>query len=401
MKKIVILMLIAMVLSACSSGDEPMDNGMEDQKESVSENVYEDEDKGDEEKTETLEESELSDQEKIYAFLAGYIDTLEYPVALNDLTILYGDITLNGQEDILVTLSTYNGVVLTREEDSFSIIGILELGKTLDNVAIEDGFIIYDIGLSGTGTATNYKSIYKYNGNQVILLEQLVMVGYDAGGDITMEGDLYLIDGYESFAYDYKKINVANDLVLEASSATYVFNNDTNQYDVERQVLISEDMNGIYLSELSPGQEIEGFIVDSLEASDDVFNLVMTGDKLVKGKIGSYYNEMYDENQLYFVSDEPIIEQVFFHQFKDDLEPEPYGFAISFDDGWHEIYNFEEKMIEGMENLLNEGQEIEVELEVTGLYAGGRFRSEGGQSISIQNIKVIDPFFDTEETSNP
>ncbi len=389
MKKIMILMVLALVLSACSTNNNSTDT-VTDQKETASENVYEDIEEVEEDKTELVEEPELSDEEKIFAFLGGYIESLDYPVEESDLTILYDDITGNGQEDILVTISIYNAVALTRDQDTYTIIGIMELGKTLDNVAIEDGFIIYDIGLSGTGTGTNYKYIYKYDGSKVVLLESLAMAGYDAGGDISLAGELYFNQGYRSFTYYFKKIDIPGDLVLENLTAVYTYNDENSQYDVEHQVLISEDMNGIYLNELTLGQEIEGFVVDSLEYSDDIFNLVLLGNKSVKGKIGFYYNEMYDMDELYFVSDEPILDQVFFHQFKDDLEPDPYAFSISYGIGSHVIYNYDDLFILDLLDKLEDGQELEVQVQVTGLYAGGRFRSEGGQSISIGDVTILD-----------
>jgi len=400
MKRLMLFMMLALLLTACNPKEGPVENQTENKVGTMTGDTDNSSEKNTEESMDTdksTQEHELSDEEKVFAFLSSYIDTLDYPVELDDLSIIYGDITEDGQDDLVVTLSDYNATVLSRDEDTFEIIGLLDLGKTLDAVAIEDGFIVYDIGVSGTGTATNYKSIYKYDGKQVVLLEQLPMSGYDAGGDITIAGDLYFIDGYHSFGYDYKEMDVSNNLVLENSTATYVYNDETDQYDIVRQTLISEDMDGIYLSELTVGQEIDGFVVDTLESSNDSFNLLLTGNKVMKGKIGSYYNEMYDENELYFVSDTPILDQVFIQQFKDEIESDPFPFSISFSSGNHTIYNNNDnEVITRIENLLTDGQMIDVEVEVTGLYAGGIFRSEGGQSISLGNITILDPSFNLE-----
>ncbi len=133
---------------------------------------------------------DLGDKQMVYDFLKGsYLNSLAYEVTPEMLDINYMDVTGNGSDEGVVTISGWNAAFVGIDSDKFVLLGTTDLAKSLNDVRLEDGFIIFEVVYSGTGTATTMESIYGFDGEAVVSLGQITVEGYEANGDIVITSD--------------------------------------------------------------------------------------------------------------------------------------------------------------------------------------------------------------------
>lgn len=389
MKKLLILILCVILFAGCNQVEEA--DEVIEQADLVAEDNAE---------TEVMKEADLGDKQMVYDFLKGaYLNSLAYEVTLEMLDINYMDITGNGSDEGVVTISGWNAAFVGVDSDEFVLLGTTELAKSLNNVRLEDGFIIFEVVYSGTGTAKTMESIYGFDGESVVALEEITVEGYEANGDIVITSNRN--GNYVDFWNAVRRKNEITDEYVTYTSRSYSFDENSFSYLVEDNFIFDVKNNDMALKNVSVGDVYNGFTVSHVVATDGEMALSLSGNKNVKGRLSADYNEMYEEDILSFDVDEPIIEVNFIHLFKDDLEPEPYFIPLSFGEGNYRINNIEEFIGDEDLEVIKSMGEVIVEIEIQSLYQGAYFRSEGfPRSATINHIVSLNDDFDFANVDN-
>lgn len=383
MKKLVILILCSILFVGCNQGEEAAE--VVEQVDLVTE---------DDAEAEVKKGPDLGDKQMVYDFLKGsYLNSLAYEVTPEMLDINYMDVTGNGSDEGVVTISGWNAAFVGIDSDKFVLLGTTDLAKSLNDVRLEDGFIIFEVVYSGTGTATTMESIYGFDGEAVVSLGQITVEGYEANGDIVITSDRK--GSYTDFENTVSRKNEATGEYMTYTSKNYSFDENNFSYSVEDNFIFDVNNNDMVLKNVSVGDFYNGFTVSHVEATDDQMALDLRGNKNVEGRLSVEYNEMYEEDVIIFEVDEPLIEVSFIHEFKDDLEPETYFVLLNFGEGSYRINNIDEFIGDEDVEAIKSMGELVVQVEIKSLYQSAYFRSEGyPRSATVNNIVSLSEDFD-------
>jgi hypothetical protein len=274
--------------------------------------------KKDVEKQEVENDINIKDKKNVLNFVFQEFnieDNYSIEKRINELTFTYDDFNNDGTEDVVVyssqmTVGFQEVAFVCVRENGYDLIDnqVEAYGQYENNIAKEGNFIIYRGSGGGTGTYTKYLDIYRYVDGEIVYTDSRIdLEGHDTGLDgqpIKVSSEVIdRSNKYDSsedkwFAFEYIYMKTDNDdKLIEKTSKEYVYNSESNTYEVINQLETKNDAkdegkkqlitNGKYdIEQLMGIGKLEDFVIKdvSYDKLDEGY-LELEGKISLKGRI--------------------------------------------------------------------------------------------------------------------
>jgi len=321
----------------------------------------------------TNDSKDITDRSVIIDFICSEYDVENLRSALEEnLKIENIDFTGDGIQDAIcyvddVTLGFYDMVFITNEDSDLKILEFegSDYQKHAHRVSFDDTFIHYIYESGGHGMSGKVRSLFVYDDGKIKDTKGYVYIeGGEAQPPAYVTKTTSTVD-FENAENDYTAFNVT---LVTTGSAEHTYRSQF-KYDPEikefsgKTTLVSDapvDTNILHPKDIYLGQNIGGLQVSSVEwIENDQFTLEMNGEILLDGVIKGFFNDIYSDNEFFFVSNEKFSK----HQL-DFLDSD-------------------------IKSYLLEGNELEIIASVTNYNFGAQAESGGYESIEIQSISLV------------
>ncbi len=361
-----------------------------------------------------MDKDDIAVKMNVIQFVLESLNPID-PAMINNITVNYEDFNDDGVVDAVCyapSKQPFSEIVfVTTISGKFTVIPheIEDFGPGTHDVRKDGDFVLYNFSGGGTGMNISNVGIHKFNGEKIVNTEAVLTVdGYDShppksstseGYAMSFKGEImdrsYKVN-QESNWYMFEYISTQTDDIKEEivlqTDDLYTFNPQKFKYSVSQMnppvvnnktgVVSQVNDEGVYdIKELAPGHTLENFLVKNAYYNvNEGAGFTLEGPIKLNGCV--MVDEMYGDYVFY--ADESMIAHPIRIQF----------LGVNYDLSMLNQIYFDQKYIDSFtkeqRDYLEEKQVIKVEIEALSYSEGLQFESEGGASIEITKMTVVD-----------
>lgn len=315
------------------------------------------------------------------------------------------DFTGDGIQDAIcyvndVTLGFYEMVYITKGDSGLEILAFdgSDYQKYAHSAYFDGTFIHYIYDGSGHGISGKSQSLFVYDNGSIKDTGAGINLGSSEAQPPTPSyPDGYVTETVTTVDFEIAENNYTAFNVIEVTTGSkeytmtvhFKYNAESKEFDVVRTVIESDSSDDSILlpEDIRQNQTIGGLNVsDVVWKENDSFTLDLNGEVQLSGVIRGSFNEMYMEDEFFFISNEKFEKPITYNFINWEKQIDHLSGAITQTD----------LLSNNVQKHLLDGNELEVVATVTSYSYGDKSESEGYEQIEILTIELIDDQFNNE-----